>query len=172
MKNDLDDRLRDALRREEPPAGFADRILERLPAERPVVVELPVRRHTAPRFALAAAAALAVAAGSAWLVMSHGAIAPPAPDRVAETQVTPPGPTPARRPDPPPAAPPAYEPKPPAATTPVRRVRWTKPVPRPREDDVEAAHAAEQLRLALRITNTKLNVARHEVREALDVPQS
>lgn len=164
----LDEELRRALRREDPPAGFAERLLERLPAEPPVVVPMPARGRKTTRFTLAAAAALAVATGGVWLAIPRSDI--------QKEVVAIPAPTPAPAPLPPPVHPPIDpapgDPKGPLEITgraptprPVRLRRPSRPV-----EDVEAIRAAEQLQVALQITGTKLNVVRREVRETRSVP--
>jgi hypothetical protein len=182
--NNLDEELRRALRREEPPAGFADRVLASLPPAPANVAEFPARRRLPSRFTLAAAAALAaVATGSIWLAIPRGPIdgasGPALTPAVATTSTTP-GTTPGVPAVPPPTTGPAlYGPStvvvavadtPSSGTRAAARPR----TPRPAQhgDAVEALRAAEQLRIALHITEDKLNVARREVRETAAVPES
>ncbi len=65
--NDVDDELRRALRREEPPAGFAERVLQRVSATPPKAAKADRRmpsRFAAPlRWATAATLAAAVSGG-------------------------------------------------------------------------------------------------------------
>ena len=56
--NDLEDQLRRALVRQEPPAGFADRVMESIPVGR-----RGWQRHW---MAVAAAACIAVVGGASW----------------------------------------------------------------------------------------------------------
>jgi hypothetical protein len=173
--NHLDEELRSALRREEPPAGFAERILDRLPAAPSNVVDMPVRGRSSTRFALAAAAALAVATGSVWLAIPHSdiqstgpnttvAVAPaPADDTKPVTSVV----------EPPTNTGIVMGSYPPRSSPPRRHVRVAPapvPSPAPEAQDEEAIRAAEQLQLALHLTNDKLNVARQELRETAAVP--
>ena len=60
----IDHELRDALRRKEAPANFADRVLERI-GEMPAPARRPAPSSSGMRRWLAAAAVLAVAAGGA-----------------------------------------------------------------------------------------------------------
>jgi hypothetical protein len=67
----MDGELRRALGRKEPSAGFADRVMQALPAgvpATPTVRQAPVRRH--PRYwaglAAAASLAIAIAGGRMW----------------------------------------------------------------------------------------------------------
>lgn len=58
--NQFEDQLREALRREEPPADFTDRVMRRIQEEsRPKVVRMPLRRW----FPVAAAACMLLSAG-------------------------------------------------------------------------------------------------------------
>ena len=160
----LDDELRTALAREEPPAGFADRVLARLPAEAPTAA---AARRVAPRTWLAAAAAFGLATSGVWLMLPRA----PGVERVGLVQ-----PTPLARPDPPaPTAKPDPPPAPkgdPPTTAPAPSKRTPRPVPRRTRDDAEALHAAEQLRTAIGVTSDKLRLTQREVREALVVPES
>jgi hypothetical protein len=167
--NHLDEELRRALRREEPPAGFAERLLERLPAATPpVVVPMPARGRAKPRFALVAAALLVAATGGvAFVAIPRSNM----PKDISEAgrQAPPllPDPTPPAQ-EGPPVVEPAPEPGGPPSThyrRPVRRATQ-------RVDDEAGRKAVEQLRLALHITGDKLNVARREAHETLAVPQS
>lgn len=56
----LEERLKRHLRPVDPGAEFADRVLQRLAASKPLA---PAPRHAAPRWALAASVLLAVGAG-------------------------------------------------------------------------------------------------------------
>jgi hypothetical protein len=58
--NDLEVQLREALRRKEPPEGFADRVMDRIPSGRP---RAGWRRNW---MAIAAAACLAVVGGTGY----------------------------------------------------------------------------------------------------------
>jgi hypothetical protein len=60
----IDQELRDALRRKEAPANFADRVLERI-SEMPAPTRRPAPSSSGMRRWLAAAAVLAIAAGGA-----------------------------------------------------------------------------------------------------------
>lgn len=158
----LDDELRNALRREEPPEGFVNRVLERLPAEAP---RATIARRGAARPWLAAAAALVLATGGVWLVLPHA----PQPDRGGLVK-----PEPTIVPRPPAPRPPAGTPEPPKAEPPRPAPPRHAPRPRPRQarDDAEALHAAEQLRTALGVTSDTFRLTQREVREALVVPES
>jgi hypothetical protein len=59
----LEERLRKHLRPVDPGAEFADRVLQRLAASKPLA-PAPGLRHAAPRWALAATVLLAVGAGA------------------------------------------------------------------------------------------------------------
>jgi hypothetical protein len=60
--NRFEDQLREAMRREDPSAGFTDRVMRRIQEEsRPKVVRMPVMRW----LSMAAAACLLLSAG-AW----------------------------------------------------------------------------------------------------------
>ena len=59
--NDLEDSLRNALRRQEPPDGFVDRVMARVPERRPAA-----RTWQRQWLAAAAAAAFAIIGGTAW----------------------------------------------------------------------------------------------------------
>jgi hypothetical protein len=61
----LDDDLRGALRRLQPPEGFADRVRRRVESERPFARHQPSRATRAVRWALAATLAVA-AGGGLW----------------------------------------------------------------------------------------------------------
>ncbi len=166
----LDEELRRALRREDPPAGFAQRLLERLPAEPPVVVPMPARGRTPTRFTLAAAAALAVVTGGVWLAIPRSdipkeVVAIPAPVAPPAAPAPPIGTAIDTRPGD--SKGPLEVTGPTPTTRPVRLRRTPRPV-----DDVEAIRAAEQLQIALQITGTKLNVVRREVRETRSIPPS
>ena len=170
----LDDKLRAALGRVEPPDGFAERLLERLPQTPSNVVELPARSRKAPRFALAAAAALAVAAGSAWLAIPRGDLAPAppaAPLRETAHGADEPGPSPGSG-----GFVPADDVTGHDASRKLgrRRARFARRASnRSHLDDREGRRAVDQLRLALHITSSTLNVARREMRDAaVTVPQS
>ncbi len=173
--SNLDEQLRQALGREEPPEGFAERLLGRLPAEPPNVVRFPARGRHVPRFALAAAAALAVATGSVWLAIPRGALHPslvenvPPPSKGATSSpeslgIEGPGPS----------VPNNYH----VASPPTRNSAPRSRHPRhvvdqtPDPTEAEAIQAAEQLRIALQITGDKLNVARDELRATLTVQDS
>jgi len=160
--NNLDEELRRALGREEPPAGFAERVLERLPAATSNVVPISARGRKAPRFALAAAAALAVMTAGVWYAIPRGDSTNAKPETTMLLGVEEPGP-------PPPPTPNITSTAPKAKPAPRRHVR---PEQRPSTEDAEALRAAEQLRLALHITGDTLNVARREVRESAIVPPS
>jgi hypothetical protein len=161
----LDDELRTALRREEPPDGFVNRVLERLPAEPP---RSAIARRGAARTWLAAAAALVLATGGAWLVFPG--VTRPDVGSVVKPRPTVPADPPAARPQPVQPAPPPKAGDP-APTPPAPPRHAPRPRPRPR-DDAEALHAAEQLRTALGVTTDKFRYAQREVREALVVPES
>jgi len=165
--NNLDEELRRALGREEPPAGFAERVLERLPAATSNVVPISARGRNTPRFAFAAAAALAVATASVWYAIPHGdlhTVIRPSPAEAGTAPKATEGPDTTLLLGIHESEPPA-PPKP--APAPRRRAR---PAPQPSTEDAEALRAAEQLRLALHITGDTLNVARREVRESALVP--
>jgi hypothetical protein len=58
MNDDIENRLRRALRPVDAPEGFAERLMQRLPERRPVVVALPVRpRRRGNSFGIPAALA-------------------------------------------------------------------------------------------------------------------
>ncbi len=166
----LDEELRRALRREDPPAGFAERLLERLPAEPPVVVPMPARGRTPTRFTLAAAAALAVVTGGVWLAIPRSDI-PKEVVAIPTSEAKPVTPAPPVRPTidatPEDSKGPLEVTGPMPTSRPVRLRRTPRPV-----EDPEAIRAAEQLQIALQITGTKLNVVRREVRETRSVPPS
>ena len=61
----MHDELRDALRRVEPPAGFADRVLQQAGRQEPVRHE-PSRFTTPLRWAIAATLVAAIGGGGAW----------------------------------------------------------------------------------------------------------
>jgi hypothetical protein len=166
--NNLDQELRRALAREEPPAGFAERVLERLPSAPSNVVPISARGRGTPRFAFAAAAALAIATAGVWYAIPRGDMHTAAPiPRESGTAPAQGGPVDTTmlfgvdQPEPPPPPKPAPAPR-----------RRARPAPRPSTEDAEALRAAEQLRLALHITGDTLNVARREVRESASVPTS
>lgn len=159
--NHLDDELRVALRRKEPPAGFAERVLDRLPATPPGVVRFPSRRRHAPWMAVAAAALVTIAAGSVWLAMPRSAA--PQPHEIANANVPPAPPvTPGPRPSAPSVESRVVQPPP-------KIVRIRHSAPRPAADP-EAERAAEQLRLALHIASDKFNDAQRETLAALSEP--
>src|SRR5262249_37239240 len=134
------------------------------------VVPISARGRSAPRFAFAAAAALAVATAGVWYAIPRGDLHTTAPSVSTGTDSTTPqsGGTDTTMllgftEPPPPPAPPKSRP------APRRRVN---PAPRPSTEDAEALRAAEQLRVALHITGDALNVARRELRESARVPTS
>lgn len=164
--NHLDDELRVALRRKEPPAGFAERVLDRLPATPPGVVQFPSRRRRAPWMAVAAAALVAIAAGSVWLAVPRSAA--PQPHEIANVNVSDALPAPPIRPEP---RLPAPQVESRIVEPPHRIVRVRHTAPRPAADP-EAERAAEQLRLALHIASDKFNDAQRETLAALSEPST
>lgn len=173
--NSIDHELRAALKREEPPEGFADRLLEALPPKPATVVLLPPRRHSWRPWAAAAAAAV-VLTGVAWIGLrqpAHEQItavtdapAPKGPIFDGGRDVRPPKGTaePGTAPGVAPGAPEA-----PAVRRGRRRETPATTVAM-RERDAEAYLAARQLRLALTITNEKLRVAQRGVLDRSDFP--
>ncbi len=178
--NRIENDLRTALEREEPSAGFAERVIQALPSSSTTVVLMPPRtQHT--RIWLAAAAALVIGAGTLWFVAARPGdeteivggvtnagfpgskqpifdggsdrptVKPEAPQRVA------------------PDDPQHRSIRPPR----VRRVNRNLPVQADaasREQDAQAFLAARQLRLALTITNEKIRVAQRGVSDRSDLP--
>jgi hypothetical protein len=163
--SDLEKDLALALRREEPPEGFAERVLARVAAEGPPAA-VPASRRRGPLYVLALAAAAALAgmfAFGAWRVAS-----PPAetgPDRT-KIAVAPPVGTPETLP--------VVSPPPDVTKAPVSRklalAQTRRPVARRRAASkpegpslAEARHAKEQLLLALRIASDHLGATRRMI---------
>ena len=180
--SNLDDQLRLALTREEPPEGFAERVLARLPREASNVVEMPARRRWAPLW-LAVAAALVVAIGGTWAVF-QGPEGGPDPNPVAGT-VPPPTPpanantSPEDDPKPPVTYGPTNKHRPPVEITrtnrrnkPARKPRLETVAPREREIDEVEWRAAEQFVLAMSITNEKIKTVRRNVLDTRAVPET
>ena len=67
----LEQELRRALRRESPPAGFADRVAARIAGTAAHPVQPPAKRHTRRGIWMALAASLAVAVSSGWMYEQH-----------------------------------------------------------------------------------------------------
>ena len=180
--SNLDDELRLALTREEPPEGFAERVLARLPREASNVVEMRPRRRMAPAW-LAAAAALVLVAGGTWAMLTRpesapdpvsiaGDVEPPAPSTPSETK-------------------PEESEKPPATQAPTGkhgpRIEIARDTPRrapsrkprfetvahraPAVDEAEW-RAAEQFMLAMSITNEKIKTVQRNVLDTRAVPET
>jgi len=163
----IDEELKIALRREEPPEGFAERVLARLP-ERVApetasnVVPFRPRRSTTILSGIAAAALLG-AFGSLAFMLPRAA----EPARTANV-------VPAPQPDVAPTEPPpvASATAPPTGNLPVvAPVKYTRPRPKPRPEqpavDEEGERATQQLLLALRVTGDKLATVKESLRENL-----
>jgi hypothetical protein len=180
--SNLDDELRLALTREEPPEGFAERVLARLPREDANVVEMRPRRRMAPAW-LAAAAALVLVAGGTWAMLETPPDAPP-PIPVAG------GGTPTTSPTPLETKPEEGE-KPPVTPAPTGkhgpRIEIVRDTPRrapsrkprfetvahraPAVDEAEW-RAAEQFMLAMSITNDKIKTVQRNVLDTRAVPET
>jgi hypothetical protein len=162
---DLEKELGLALRREEPPDGFAERVLERVAAERPET-SAP-RRGRGGLYGLAAAAAVTVFAFGAWRAASPPA--PPAPPagqitEVAEPHAPPPVVAPPSRIETRPNIPQTARATP---RTPSRRATSRRVARRPAGPSLaEARRAKEDLMLALRIASDRLGATRRMVLEA------
>lgn len=170
----LEDDLRQALRREEPPEGFADRVLARLPAAEPAkVVEMRPRPRPAPLWAAAAAAAV-VAAGALWMALpqpgppvnlASNAAGPPV------VEVTPP-PVEVTQPD---VVPENEPPKPRTIvrTNTGRHRRRAQPARPAAAPILEAERrAAEQFVLAMQITSAKLEPVQKHLLAPRAVPET
>lgn len=181
----LEDELRTALRREEPSPDFTARVLERVMAETAAteansatpdnVAQMPLRRQSpAWRRNLAAAAAVAIVAiGASWVTLpgqdplsSKGVGI--APDNIMV-------PVPTSNSDGPKGELP-QTPTPPvpdvAGPSHPRRTATRKRVVEPAEPTPEEIHAAEQLALALKITQAKLSTVQTQVTRNLSEPRS
>ena len=180
--NHLDDELRLALRREDPPPDFAERVLDRLDAERRAS-ESPARSRRSPLYGLAAAAALALMAlAGLWVasLLSNGrkAAGPPvaeAPPSVSEegNKVT----NRHEQPDDEPHKSAAAPPRSPSLHRVARRGERSRAPQAGRQavSDLSAAQAEaarEQLMLALRIAGAKLNMAQRKIQEGTREPRS
>lgn len=178
--SNIENDLRAALEREQPSADFAERVLEALPARPATVVLMPPRPHRA-RLWLAAAAMLAIGAGTLWFA----AFRPGSETDIVGgvTNVGIPGPRqpifeggsdrPTVKPEDPPRVVPEDQQHRSLRSPRVRRVN--RPLPSQadaasREQDAQAFLAARQLRLALTITNEKLRVAQRGVADRSDLP--
>jgi hypothetical protein len=168
--SDLEKELGLALRREEPPEGFAERVLARIAEEPPAIPRS--RRRPRVLYGMAATAAAAAIAGvfalGAWRVASPL----PGTDTAGPQQVADTAPAPDIEP-----VPPTKEPRvvpPPLsrrAPTKTKRPGATHRRSTPRKEETtlaEARHAQEQLMLALRIASDSLGTAR---RMTLDEPR-
>jgi hypothetical protein len=183
--SNLDDELRLALTREEPPEGFAERVLARLPREASNVVEMRPRRRMAPAW-LAAAAALVLVALSAWAMLTRPESAPEPVSIARDVEA----PAPSTGPLPSETKPEEGE-KPPVTEAPTgkhgprieiateRRRRAPSRKPRfetvaHREPAIDEAEwrAAEQFMLAMSITNEKIKTVRRNVLDTRAVPET
>jgi hypothetical protein len=157
----IDEELKIALRREEPPEGFAERVLARLPETRENVVPFRPRRTTALLSGIAAAALLGAFGSLAFMLPRRA-------EPVGEVAVAPPTV---------PVAPPHEEPyvAPPieqgSTGTPGRvPVKYHAPRQKRRAErpvvDKEGERAVQQLLLALQVTGDKLSTVRQSVRDS------
>jgi hypothetical protein len=173
---DLDDELRLALRREEPPPDFAARVLGKLPGERPARVALAPRRRRAPLWGLAAAAAILVALAGWWLAAPQRGAEVPSPQLAGGNSAPAPnsvdggagGDRGQKEPPRDPEVKIFYPPRPHPRAPRARRAR-----PAATEVDYARAEMArDQLVLALRITGAKINLAQRRIHEMHREPQS
>lgn len=166
--NDLEKELGLALRREDPPEGFADRVLARVANE---ATPRPAARRRSWVYAVAAAAAVLVFAFGVWKVATPSQ--PPVVGSTTVPYVAPP--TQPGTENPPPLAPAPPVATPPRVVTPkTPRVAPVRRTARPRNDPsvAEAARARDQLLLALRIASDQLGSARRLVLEESHQPGS
>jgi hypothetical protein len=174
--NDLEKELGLALRREDPPEGFADRVLARVanePRSEEAAPVLPFARRRSWIYAVAAAAAVLVFAFGAWRVATPsqspvvGSAAPPYVESPKQPDTA----------NPPPvvSAPPVVSsPRVTRVATKTPRVAPVRRAARPRNDPsvAEAERARDQLMLALRIASDQLGSARRLVLEESRQPGS
>jgi hypothetical protein len=174
--NDLEKELGLALRREDPPEGFADRVLARVANEprSEAAPVLPFARRRSWVYAVAAAAAVLVFAFGVWRVATPsqpavvGSAAAPYAERPKQPDTANP---------PPVVLTPHVVAPPPLVRVATPRTPRRAPVrrtARPRNDPslAEAERAKDQLMLALRIASDQLGSARRLVLEESRQPGS
>jgi hypothetical protein len=166
--SDLEKELTLALKREEPPEGFAERVLARVAEEPPAIPGS--RRRPRVLYGLSATAA-AAAAAAAILAFGAWRVASPLPESESVNPVRTASIPPEKRSDLVAPAPPALatpSPAPKRGTGKAKRRVATGRQATPRQEAptlAEARHAQEQLMLALRIASDSLGTARRMVIE-------